>query len=150
MMILPVLFLLDFATRCLGQTVQDEWLHPVLYENIINGSKYDIIWSPDLVPLFADYCTKCDTFNVDLCVQPSSNRNVNITIGRRSGRPDPVIDRSLTTLQKASMSPKRVSTPGASIFLLRTSSSPTGSCVSSLLTVIATMRSSRYRRIHST
>jgi hypothetical protein len=82
---LLILFLLctEFATRCSGQTVQDAWLHPHLGKSITNGSNYHVTWSLDLIEMFQYYCPDCDTSKVDLCLQPSSNRDVNVTIGSK-------------------------------------------------------------------
>jgi hypothetical protein len=83
MIFILLLICSEFVTRCFGQTVQDAWLHPDHYESITNGSSYEVMWSPDIVDLFGYYCSDCDTSKVDLCLQPSSNRDFNVTIGSK-------------------------------------------------------------------
>jgi hypothetical protein len=78
-----ILLCIGLALRGSSQGISDYWLHPRWDETVVNGSRYDIVWTADLASAFPLYCASCDTAKVDLCVQPYSTRNWNLNLASK-------------------------------------------------------------------
>lgn len=72
------------ALRVSAQSVQERWRFPEAPDHtttVTMGENVTISWSRNLLDEFQTWCASCNVDQLDLCVQPEFNQNIDYIIG---------------------------------------------------------------------